>query len=93
MARPRNITPSESIHLHLPGSIGTRLKLLLWSEAENRVPLGAYQKFFTDRLNEFFSHRTIDIGPYLGQLPGSLIVSGNDSSIAALLQHLQGDRK
>lgn len=93
MARPRNITPSESIHLHLPGGLGARLKLLLWSDAEARVPLGAYQRFFVDRLNEFFNHRTIDIGPYLGQLPGSLQVSGNDSSIAALLQHLQGERK
>jgi len=92
MARPRNVTPSVSIHLHLPGSLGTRLNLLLWSEAEGRVPHGEYQKFFTDRLTEYFNHRTLDIGPFLGQLPGTLQVSGNDSSIAALLQHLQGAR-
>ena len=41
----------------LPESWRTRLDLLLFSETEQRVPLGAYQRFFMERMQEFFSWR------------------------------------
>lgn len=43
------------LHVALPLSIRTRLDLHLFSELEGRVPKGAYQEFFIERLQEYFS--------------------------------------
>lgn len=42
------------LHMHLPLSLRVKLDLYLWSELEGRVPKGAYQAFFIERLQEFF---------------------------------------
>jgi hypothetical protein len=43
------------LNLSLPETMRAKLDMLLWSPAEGRVPRGAYQAFFIDRINEFFS--------------------------------------
>jgi len=65
MARRPNIEGSLSLHLCLPESERARLDLYLWSDAEGCVPRGRYQKFFLERLREFFSR----MEPYVQ--PGS----------------------
>lgn len=54
MARRPNIERPVHLNLVLPESVRTRLDLLLWSTVEGKVPRGAYQAFFLDRLNEYF---------------------------------------
>ena len=54
MPRKAAIIPNEHIHTTLPKALATRLRLFLWSEVERKVPQGAYQQFFTDRITEFF---------------------------------------
>lgn len=54
MPRRPNIDPPVKLTLHLPQSVHTRLSLYLYSELEGRVPYGAFNKFFTERTNEFF---------------------------------------
>ena len=87
--RRPNIEPSIATNLHLPESVRTRLDLLLFSEVEGRVPKGAYQRFFLERLSEFFSSRPLDLSPYFGSLPGERTVRGNPQTIAALEAALQ----
>ena len=41
--------------LHLPEDVHHRLALHLYSPAEGRIPKGAYQRFFVERITEFFS--------------------------------------
>lgn len=74
MARPKNPEPSVPLLLKLPESDRARVDLLLWSEAESRVPQGAYLRFFRRLLEFFFSTRELDLSPYLGVLPGERVV-------------------
>ena len=87
--RKPNIEPSIATNLHLPESVRTRLDLLLFSEVEGRVPKGAYQRFFLERLAEFFSTRPLDLSPYVGTLPGERTVRGHPQAIAVLEAALQ----
>jgi hypothetical protein len=61
MARPRNLIPSESLHLRLSGPLQERLSQLLWSDIEGRVPVGAYQKFFTELVIAYLNGKTLDV--------------------------------
>ena len=58
MSRPPSILRSSKINLCLPEDLRARLDLLLYSDSEKRVPQGAYQRFFTNLLNEFFNRGT-----------------------------------
>lgn len=52
--RPKPIRPSH-LHVMIPEDLRARLDLYLWSNLEGRVPKGAYQKFISERIIEFFS--------------------------------------
>ena len=85
--RRPNIEPSVATNLHLPESIRTRLDLVLFSELEGRVPKGAYQRFFLERLQEFFTTKTVDLSAVLGLPPGHGLVKMRPEAIPALLAH------
>lgn len=93
MARPKHVDRPTGLEVSLPTSIHTRLTLWLWSESEGRVPVGAYSRFFADRIRQFFDHKTLDLGPFLGSLPGEHVVSAPIHTIDALLRHLKGEAK
>jgi len=67
----------------------TRLDLILHSAVEQRVPKGAYQRFFLERLQEFFSTKAIDLSAELGLPPGQGIFKCRPEAHAALLAHFQ----
>jgi hypothetical protein len=78
------IEPSIPTNIALPEGLRTRLDLILHSEVEGRVPKGAYQRFFSERLVEFFNQRQLDLSPYLGSLPGERVVRADATTAAAL---------
>lgn len=49
------IIPSVKLTLMLPSDVMLRMNLHLYSEALGRVPKGAYQKFLSELINEFFA--------------------------------------
>ncbi len=51
--RPRKLT------LHLPEDVVARLDLFLFSTALSKIPEGSYQRFFTDRIVEFFDMEVV----------------------------------
>lgn len=57
MPRPRNIVRQLPLNVHLPEDIRTRLDLHLFSELEGRVPMGAYQRFLTQLLSDYFNRK------------------------------------
>lgn len=83
------IEPAVALNVHLPEGLRTRLDLVLFSDAEQRVPKGAYGKFFSARLHEFFEHRTLDLSPYLGTLPGESVISGHPLVLESLKAKLE----
>lgn len=62
MPRKPQLDPPVALQLMLPESVRTRLDLLLFSEVEGRIPQGSYQRFFLERIHEFFSWRKLDLG-------------------------------
>jgi len=91
MAAPKKIIPSRSLHLHLPEDLQAQVDLRLFSEAENRIPKGAYQKFFSDLLREHFTARPLDLAPFIPSLqPGTHIVQAPSHVILRLLDLLKG---
>lgn len=80
MSRRPNIMKGSRINLVLPADIRTKLDLYLFSEAEGRVPMGAYQQFFVERIQEFFDQAYLDTGDGM--------VRGSKSTIAKLLTRM-----
>ena len=54
MARHPNIIRPVKLTINLPEDVRTKLDVLLFSAVEGRVPKGAYQAFFVERINEYF---------------------------------------
>lgn len=61
MPRPRNIERTEQLCVWLPESLLGRLTLHLWSDAEQRVPHGAFQRFITQLLTDYFKRIDSDV--------------------------------
>ena len=83
------LEPSIATNLHLPESIRTRIDLLLLSDVEQRVPKGAYQRFFLGLVQDFFTLKTQDIGTWLGLPPGQCIVRAHPDHLAKLVAALE----
>ena len=64
MSRRPNVIRPSLLHVSLPEDIRAKIDLLLWSELEGRVPKGAYQRFFVERIQEFFGWSRIDLTPF-----------------------------
>ena len=92
MTRGRKPLLERSVptNVYLPESWRTKLDLILFSPVENRVPKGAYQRFFIERLGDFFESRALDLAPYVGSLPGERVIRGRPATIEALEQALKG---
>ncbi len=64
MPRPFSLDRPTRLELKLPTSIRARVDLHLHSDLEGRVPAGAYQSFFIERIKEFFEWGQLDLEPY-----------------------------
>lgn len=89
MGRRPNLVPTRPLNTFIPQDLSVKLDLLLYSEAEGRVPHGAYAAFFSARLREFFDDKALDLAPFLGTLPGQATVRGKVETIYNLMKHLQ----
>ena len=61
MPRKPDVIRPSLLHMSIPEDVRAKLDLYLFSELEGRVPKGAYQKFFTERIQEFFGWRRMDL--------------------------------
>lgn len=86
MPRPPNIIPSIPLHVMLPQDVLGQLNLLLYSDVEGKVPLGAYQAFFVRKIREERTWKRLDLGA-LGLPEGSFIV-GPKATIDLLVSKL-----
>lgn len=67
-----------------------KLTAHLHSEAEQRIPKGAFKAFFEEAIVRFFSEAHLDLAPY--GLPLGSVVSGAPETIRQLTQVLQGNK-
>lgn len=92
MARRPNPIPSQQLNVALPTPVFVQLGAFLYSDLEGRVPHGAYSRFVTERVREYFTSQHIDLAPYLGTDPGAFILSGSPEAVAALTKLLTKDQ-
>jgi hypothetical protein len=92
MGRKSLLRPTASLDVHIDAELRTRLDLLLWSEAEGRVPKGAYQRIFNTLLTQLLDHKTLDLAPFLGTLPGEATVRGHPMTLERLVETLEGKK-
>jgi hypothetical protein len=85
------ITPNRHIHTTIDAALADRIEEFLFSELEGRVPKGAMQAFLTRQIQEFFSHRELDLAPYIGSMPAEFVVRGTPESIGMLEATLKGE--
>jgi len=79
------------LNVALPAPVHAKLMLHLFSELENRVPLGAYQRFLCERIDEFFRHKRLDLAPWAGTDEGAFVVSGSPEALEVLKRTLKGE--
>jgi hypothetical protein len=91
MPRPRNAFPAKKLHVAVPGELGSRLDLILYSEAEQRIPFASHQRFIVDRIREYFERDALDLALYRSDLPPESIVYGPRLVIEALKKILGGE--
>lgn len=84
MPRRAAIIPNRKLTTTLPPELLDQLDEFLFSSVEGRVPQGAYQKWISERIREFFSREYLDLGPHLAELPDYHLVYGRADTIAAL---------
>jgi hypothetical protein len=82
MPRHRNVNPTICCAWRIPVELKAKLDLLLFSEAEGRVPLGDHSKFVAARIQEHFEWETLDLHP-LG-FPEGYFVRGPREMIGTL---------
>ncbi len=83
MPKPPNIIPPTRLEFRLPEDLRARLDLTLYSDLEQRVPHGAYAKFFAARIREHFEWSTLDLAP-LGFPTGFFVRGPKD-----MIEHLR----
>ena len=53
MPRPKHIIRPRKYTINIPEDVAVRLDLFLFSAATNKVPEGAYSRFFVERITEY----------------------------------------
>lgn len=80
MKTPKILRPTR-LHMALPEDVRAKLDLYLYSEVENRVPFGAYQAFFVQRIREFFSETRTYLNETERELVRSVLTSIKDKLV------------
>lgn len=92
MSRRPNPIPSIQLNVALPIDVHTRLSAHLYSELEQRVPHGAYQKFLVELIRERFDGSALDLAPFIDGLPADVFrVSGTVEAIECLRMQLEAN--
>ena len=88
MAKHPNLIPSQQLNVALPQPLYVQLCAHLFSDLEQRVPHGAFSRFLTDRLREYFTAEHLDLAPFINSDIGAFVVNGSPEAITALKERL-----
>lgn len=84
------IRPTRAINLHLDAELVGRIDALIWSEAEQRIPKGGYQAFFTEAAVRMMRQRPLDLCPYSGSMPSEHVAYAYPETQEVLRNLLEG---
>lgn len=89
MPRPKNVTKARDLHVCIPPEEANWLEISLYSEAEQRVPVGAKARFISECIRERMAGRVLDMAPYLVGFPSGSFIRGPNYIIEALETELK----
>ena len=87
MARPKSLIERRFLHASIKTSILDRLDFRLYSEAEGRIPHGAYQELLEEVLSRHLEETRLDLAAF--GFPPGFYVSGPKEMIQSLTERLQ----
>lgn len=86
------INPTRSLHIHIDAELAKAIDTRLWSDAEGRVPKGAYQAFITEACVRMMRQQALDLSPFLGSMPSEHVVWAFPPTREALHKFLTQDK-
>ena len=89
MRQPDIIRPIK-LTTTLPEDVRARLDIHLYSPLEERIPKGAYQQFFIERIREYCDSKTLDLAQYCRVSSRGVVVRGSETAINILHDMLRG---
>ena len=87
--RKPNIEPTEDLHVYVKRPLAVRVRLLLYSEAEQRVPHGALAKFFEELIVRHLDFQSLDLAPYTAAPAGLHVIKAAPETIDLLRKILE----
>lgn len=57
MPRPKQTIRTVYFHVGLPEDLAAKIQLQLFSEVESKIPIGAYQRYFTELVRRDFEQK------------------------------------
>lgn len=87
------VNPLRRVHINIDEKLMEEVDRLLWSEAEQCVPYGAFSKFVTEGLVRLLRQRPLDLSPYLGSMPSEHVLYAFPGTIDALRKALEDKEK
>jgi hypothetical protein len=87
--RPVSIRRSAPLEVSLDEELRARLDIKLWSEAEQRVPKGAYKSYFDRTVSRDLADVSLDLAPYAGTSPGTAVVRCSAATLETLKSLLE----
>lgn len=88
MGKHANLIPSQQLNVALPQPLYVQLCAHLYSDLEQRVPHGAFSRFLTERLREYFTQEHLDLAQYVNCDIGTFVINGSPEAINALKERL-----
>lgn len=83
------VNPTRSLHTHIDADLAKAIDARLWSDAEQRIPKGAYQAFLTEAVVRMLRQVPLDLSPFLNTLPNEHVVYAFPGTVAVLQEHLE----
>lgn len=87
------IRPTRSLHLHIDAELADTMDQFLYSEAELRVPKGAYQMLVTEAIVRLLKQQPLDLSPWAGSIPSEHVVYAYPGTKEVLTQLLNKDKE
>lgn len=88
--RPPSIRKSVPMEVSLDEELHAALVIKLWSDAEQRVPKGAYKAYFDALVARDLGNAALDLAPYAGTSPGQAVVRASPATLETLKSLLEG---
>lgn len=88
MSRKPSLNPPDYLRFAIAPDLKTRIGLMLYSELEQRIPMGAWQKFMEARLREWLDWKKQPLEQF--GFPPGYFITGPGDMVESVVNKLKG---